>query len=1258
MNKILKTILSISMLTSINMVYAATPVEPPNVPLESGSASSTKPNLMFIMDDSGSMLWDYLGDELSRTNCKSSALNYAAIGCWAEVSTGTIPWSGSAPSNYIGFNASGTQTYLPAALFHVYQFNKIYYNPNITYPAAVNSNGVSLGDKTMTTATINTYTGTTRTVDLNNLKELYYCTKTSPSASELNNASVCRRNGVNTSNPFNYYSEGYPNATYKNPVVSTWTPHYYNIVPTEYCDSSFKNCSLSASYGVPAPVRYCKTTADAASTALITGSNKCQKNFDSSSGYIYPRFGKLQRVTIPAAQYTNFANWFTYYRTRHDAMRSSVGLAFKGLDDTKRVGFITINPGSPVSSSKFLAIDDFDQAQKDRFYNLLYSVPISGGTPLREALSRVGRYYAGKSDGISSGMISSANPDPMQFSCQQNYAILSTDGYWNGNAGRDLSNNTIGNLDNTNTGYATRNTGAYDGGLSGSSSTLSDVAMYYYQTDLRPTGTKGAGGVDVSEDNVPISPNDSNSKQHMVTYAISLGLNGLVEYSKDYQKGGSQDFENIKLGTSGACSWSTGVCNWPVPVNDTGTAIDDLWHATVNGRGKYYSAQNTKDIIEGLTDALNSLIAQTASSSSASTSSPNITQTENTLFYSTYRTVHWDGEVSAKTIDYITGDISTSDKWKAGVLLNTRVSDSADTRTIYTGRVSGASMNRINFDWTTLNTAEKAYFTNKCTSSSLSQCANLTTDQNNIINSGQSIVNYVRGQKGYEESRNETNPLYRDRKYVLGDIVDASPVYVGGSPYNWADDGYADFKLSVDTRKQMLYVGANDGMLHALNANTGKEEWAYIPRQVLPKLYNLTDKNYSLNHKFYVNGSISVMDAKVGGTWKSILVGAMGQGSKGYYALDITNPNNPQTLWEFCTDSAFCNVTDSDIGWTYGQPIITKRASDSKWVAYVTSGYDNATGKGTVFELDLATGTVLRKLITNSGTATSPSGLANINTLYDNFYNDNKARVIYAGDLNGDVWRWELHPSANLTAQPVGFAAYGTSAVRQPITAKIELGLIEEKPVMFIATGQYLNFADYNTTGVQSIYAIKDQYAYCLNPPYSTSSTAWIATCKGASATYGNFSKNSLITKQNSNTSSGKVLANGSNVVDWNTNIGWYFDFNSQSGERVNIDPTLVLGTLNIVTNVPAANTCNMGGNAWIYQFNYLNGNAIMGQSGEIGFKYSGGFVVGQVVARLDGSGTIKNFITDAAGNIQSIGVNINSNNLDSNKSSWNEIMK
>ena len=373
---------------------------------------------------------------------------------------------------------------------------------------------------------------------------------------------------------------------------------------------------------------------------------------------------------------TNFANWYAYYSTRMQLMKTGVGYAFTQIDGRYRVGLITINPGSPVASSKYLRIDGFEGTHRADWYAKLYSQTPNDFTPLREALSRVGRHFAGRTDLINRGM----SEDPVQYSCQPNVALLSTDGYWNKEAGVRLDGTSaIGNTDNVDSGYSTRAAGAFDGGLSGSTNNLSDVAMYYYSTDLRPTGSIGALGTDVSENNVPGTANDTNPAQHMLTFTIGLGLGGYMKYLPGYGTATSGDFYNIKSGNTG-CSWgaSNAVCNWPVPpdstaVDDDPAKIDDLWHAAVNGRGRFVSANDSTSLYDGLVSALSDLKVLVGAAAASATSSPNITATDNAIFSSTYRTTRWDGELAAQRVDPTTGIVSTTEQWSARTLLNGRV---------------------------------------------------------------------------------------------------------------------------------------------------------------------------------------------------------------------------------------------------------------------------------------------------------------------------------------------------------------------------------------------------------------------------------------------------------------------------------------------------------------------------------------------------------------------------------------------------------
>jgi type IV pilus assembly protein PilY1 len=873
---------------------------------------------------------------------------------------------------------------------------------------------------------------------------------------------------------------------------------------------------------------------------------------------------------------TNFANWYAYYRTRMQMMKSSAGEAFLSLNTSYRLGFNTINNTNltGTSNSKYLSIQDLTNTQKQNWYTKFYAQSPSGSTPLRAALDRIGMLYE--------GTLAGAN-DPVQYSCQQNFTILTTDGYWNG-SGPTLDADNV----DSDAQFCTRANGCYDGGLA--ANTLADVAAYYYKRDLRAT----------MDNNVPTSSKDLNSAQHMTTFTLGLGVDGLMTYRADYETATAGDFYRIRLGATG-CAWTAGTCNWPVPVADSQTAVDDLWHAAVNGHGTYFSARDPAALSAGLASALNNLKVRNAAASASATSTPNVTHEDNDIFSATFRTVKWDGEIVAQKIDTATGNILPANTWEAQALLFSMLRDAAATRAIYTLNDT-SPLALKDFAWTNLTSAEQAYFTNKCVGGSvLSQCATLDAAQKILANDGQKMLNFIRGQQELEVAG-----IYRNREHVLGDIASAKPAYVRTPRRNYGDTGYSTFKANLATREAMVYVAANDGMLHALNATTGEETWAYIPRMLMPNLYKLADGNYANNHEFYADGSAESGDVYINGQWRTILVGGLNKGGRGYYALDITAPNSPIALWEVCSDAALCALADSDIGYTFGNPVITKRPSDGKWVVLVTSGYNNTgasgDGKGYLYVLDAATGTILNKIGTGVGSTATPSGLAKITARAENASTDNTATAVFGGDLLGNLWRFDM--ATNSVVQLATLTDFTGAA--QPITSRPDVGKCDATPMVFIGTGEYLGLSDLTTTQRQSIYGIKD-----------------------ATTTLGTVRTNNMVQQSLTPISGGYTITNA--AVDLTSSNGWFVDLDQNSGERVNLDPQLVLGTLVITSNQPTnISSCSTGGISYMYQLNYCTGSYLASASNHMAGQQIGtSIAVGFIVIRLP-SGALKTITTFA----------------------------
>jgi type IV pilus assembly protein PilY1 len=352
-------------------------------------------------------------------------------------------------------------------------------------------------------------------------------------------------------------------------------------------------------------------------------------------------------------------------------------------------------------------------------------------------------------------------------------------------------------------------------------------------------------------------------------------------------------------------------------------------------------------------------------------------------------------------------------------------------------------------------------------------------------------------------------------------------------------------------------------------------------------------------------------------------------GGRGYYALDVTNPSTPKALWEFCNTG--CAVNDADLGYTYGNPVIGKmptgNANAGKWTVTVTSGYNNVsagTGQGYLYVLNALTGAILEKVTTGVGDSTTPSGLAKISALTVNGDIDASADAIFGGDLLGNLWKF------NLKTNPISVFKMSTlvnaANQAQPITTAPEIGKVPDITdyVIFVGTGKYLGASDLANTQTQSIYAIRDD-----NTAYSSRAlTLRTITQTGTSAS----------------------VTGG--AVDWSLG-GWFADF-PESGERVNIDPQLVLGTLVVATNTPVNNACSVGGTSWIYQFNYSNGLAV---SGSLGSKQQAGITVGIVIFRLP-TGQLKAVSTDAGGGKTTLAIQTNPGGTQSRRTGWRELVR
>jgi type IV pilus assembly protein PilY1 len=1063
----------------------------------------------------------------------------------------------------------------------------------------------------------------------------------------------------------------YPNASF----TAAWNDGFNIAAGTTNLSGSIYyryNPSTDPRVTPPAAMSWTYTAAGVVRNDFYT---ECMTSASSASA-------RFTSVAISAADQQKYANWYSYYRKRYLLMRTAAGLAFKDVTSAIRIGFTTISD-TGVSGDKFLDVADFNSTHKSNFYSKLYSVNPNGSTPLRAAVSKTGRYFGNRITGQT---------DPVQHACQRNYALLSTDGYWN--AGLETSSygpfrldgiTAVGQQDATaarpmfdgatntvitrttvseryrwsvnndtrsspcsrtqyritverqtrtdrqtttngvtaplvggnwatdssstrlcrtlaelaaiplsrNTTYYSTSPTSYlvapaSGTLisdtstttstGGSTDSLADVAQYYYTTDLRPE----------LENIVPTSGRDTAVHQHLTLYTLGMGVNGVLAYKNDYLSPGvTSDYTRLVSGPT---------TNWPIPSGTTGgnanaTHVDDLWHAAVNGRGQYYAARDATELATALDELIKELTPREGSAAAAAASALKPVTGDKSVYLPIYSNKNgWHGQLKAfefkintKTNEIIAPDVNADTPiWEAGALLNARTT----ARRILFNK--SGTLDEFTYD--NLSTAAKTHFDNRCTTAagSLSQCPDLNATTVRPKVNGENLVKFLRGDTSLEmDGSVAADQVFRARTHLLGDLMNASPAFAGVSPLAYNDAGHAAHVAKTRERAKAIYAGANDGMLHAFDAATGQELWGFVPTAVMPELWRLADKRYDDNHRYYVDGSPTIGDVFDGTNWRTILVGGLGGGGRGYYALDITTPNTPLLLWEF---------TDTHMGLTYGNPVITKD-STGNWIVAFTSGYNNNTGGGDgvgrLYIVNAITGTLVNTpLSTFVGSTDTPSNLGKIEAWLDNSRN-NTALRFYGGDMQGNLWRFDhdnRYPPAGREAFLLGQTRLTSGAI-QPITTKplivaTKLGTTLV-PLVSVATGRYLGASDFANTTVQSVYTVKDSLT---------------ATGLGVIRSNTGMVKQTLGSNRSVTTPA---------TVDWATKNGWYVDLDQSTKERVFVDGTVLFDAIAYASYVPTGTACAPDGTSYIYQFSVANGASLRGTITLQGVVVGVGAIVG-----------------------------------------------
>jgi type IV pilus assembly protein PilY1 len=422
----------------------------------------------------------------------------------------------------------------------------------------------------------------------------------------------------------------------------------------------------------------------------------------------------------------------------------------------------------------------------------------------------------------------------------------------------------------------------------------------------------------------------------MNTYAVTLGALGNVF--------GKTHFNVRDAHTTAPAPWpnpnASGAESRPVQV-------DDLYHAAVNGRGELLNARSTADLSNKLNSALQSILSSVTGSASAVSSNSTRLDADTLIYQARFDSARWSGELIAFGLES-DGDIGT-EAWDAGEKI-----PAPGDRKIYTRNSSGVP---IKFEWGTnadqLDATQQAAF---------GRDAGGTADA-----LGEARVAWLRGTRTNERP----GGVLRQRDRVLGDIVNSSPWFVGGQNfgYDQLPDGadgkssYAAYRLAnVETRDKMVYVGANDGMLHGIDAATGTERFAYVPSQFTfnganaAPLNALTEPGYA--HRYYVDGTPIASDAYFGSAWHTVLVATLGAGGKGVFALDVTDPDNIDervSMWEF---------NHASLGNVVGRASIARMAN-GQFAAIFGNGFGS--GKAaTLFIVNLSDGSLIRAISTDT----------------------------------------------------------------------------------------------------------------------------------------------------------------------------------------------------------------------------------------------------------------------------------------------------
>lgn len=1197
--------------------------------------TSVAPNIAITFDDSGSMQSYYMGDNRPFDN-----------GGWGTKD----PWMCAGAIDPRATTGAASQA-----------MNGVYYNPNITYTPPIYANGTSFpnADATLGAVWLNG-------IDVNRTANAV----TPNGASFLSN-----RNSQGDA-----FDKRVSNLT---GVVNGKTDNRWRCTPdaTNPFDGTVTDPDGN---GKPNGGPYYYRLKNGVTITKADGSINTSVLYNSAN---------WEAVSVPSSQYQNFANWFAYYRTRNMMTRTTLSQAFSKIGNSIRIAWQNMANAAAAANdttdfdTRFGAtavlqdIGDTTATVRANFYNWMFQVVGGNSTPARAATIRAGNIFRApltkdSNDPYWNGQTAAA--DSADLVCRKNFHMLVTDGYWNegdpslpgntGNQSTSMSSSNTSQVGQTlpdGKGYSPGTAGptAIYGNVAGSvyTSSMANIAWYFWATDLQPALANGvkpywqdlssSTTVDTTDpgknDDVYWNPaNDPAVWQHVSQFYVTLGVAGTLDYPDDL------------------AALRSGSKQWPRPSNNSAQAVDDTWHGGINSRGGFFNASNPQSLVTSLVSIINSVIAKSSSAVSAALSS-GVISTGALTFTPSFNSTDWSGTLTAQPISD-TGAAGAAE-WEAGALLTARTS----ARLIVTSKGPGTALG-AEFTYNNLTTSQKAILNSSDPSDSSSKADNL----------GSTRVDWIRGVRTAEGKE------LRTRATLLGPIINAQPVYVTYPSSGYRDyfppssDGtaapetaaytqdvknsYSQFVADNLSRAPTLYAAANDGMLHAFDAQTkaksttaGQERWAFIPDASYRNLWFFSRKD---NFLYYptVDATPITRDVyfQTGSSkgWHTILVGGLRYGGRGIYALDITKPEAAnvteaasKVLWEFNSNTVAGsgNTGGANLGYTFGQPNVA-RLANGKWVVLVPGGYfpsdSNAPGYNaaaasnkysSLFVLDAQTGALLKEFqtpTTYAGSAVESWGLAS--PVLGDYNNDQIDDVAFAGDLAGNLWRFDLRDLTknlvDLVYRPKDDTGTGgLTGIDQPITVMPRLfpDPTSQYFIVVFGTGKFIGAEDRVTTNAttQSVYGIRDP---------------GLGNTTGLPWTRANLVKQDL-----TENASGYRGLTTRTVPTTDQKGGWYFDLNISGvkGERVVVTPTALFNTNRaiITTLIPTtSDPCNPDRAGALMVIDAGTGGAASGVSGTATFA-SGYTLAGSRVTNPPATGNLPAATVIGGGTVLVPGVNV-----------------